>query len=138
MKDILKLIVKYKLSLFAVLLLLYLSFNNARDYDDMSFLIFKHADKVIHFLMYFGVGSAIYTDYCWLLRKKATIISVISVAVLAIVTELGQTYLTETRSGDIFDFLCNIAGGITAMAVAPWIAKTYFKFVDYVRGIFKQ
>ena len=100
--------------------------------------MFKHADKVIHFFMYFGVGAAIYTDYCWLLRKTATIISVISVVVLAIVTELGQTYLTETRSGDIFDFLCNIAGGITAMAVAPWIAKTYFKFVDYVRGIFKQ
>ena len=100
--------------------------------------MFKHADKVIHFLMYFGVGAAIYTDYCWLLRKKASIISVISVVVLAIITELGQTYLTETRSGDIFDFLCNIAGGISAMAVAPWIAKIYFKFVDYVRGIFKQ
>ena len=137
-RVVMSLLNKYKLSMFAVALLLYLSFTNAQEFDDSALLMFKHADKVIHFFMYFGVSAALYADFSWLQRKKTSIIAISTTTLLAILTELGQTYFTETRSGDIFDFLCNIAGGITAMAAAPWIAKTYFKFVDYVRGIFKQ
>ena len=127
---------KYKLSMFAIALLLYLSFANANEFDNSAFLLFKHADKVIHFLMYFGVSAALYTDFCWLHRKKATIVSISTTTLLAILTELGQTYITETRSGDIFDFLCNIAGGMAAMSVAPQIANIYFKFINYVRKLF--
>ena len=127
---------KYKLSMFAIALLLYLSFANANEFDNSAFLLFKHADKVIHFLMYFGVSAALYTDFCWLPRKKATIVSISITTLLSALTELGQTYLTETRSGDIFDFLCNIAGGIVAMFTAPYVAKIYFIFISYVRKLF--
>ena len=119
---------KYKLSMFAIALLLYLSFANT----DM----FPYADKVIHFLMYFGVALALYIDFIWLKRKGATILSMAITSLLAAMTELGQLYLTDTRSGDIFDFLCNIAGGVMAMIVAPYTANLYFKFINYVRKLF--
>lgn len=135
-RVVMSLLNKYKLSMFAVALLLYLSFTNAQEFDDSALLMFKHADKVIHFLMYFGVSAAMYADFSWLQRKKATIIAISTTTLLAILTELGQTYFTETRSGDIFDFLCNIAGGISAMLVAPQIANIYFKFINYVRKLF--
>ena len=135
-RVVMTLLNKYKLSMFAIALLLYLSFANANEFDNSAFLLFKHADKVIHFLMYFGVSAALYVDFCWLSRKRATIISISITILLAALTELGQIYLTETRSGDIFDFLCNIAGGMTAMLVAPQIANIYFKFINYVRKLF--
>ena len=135
-RVVMSLLNKYKLSMFAIALLLYLSFANAQEFDNSAFLMFKHADKVIHFLMYFGVSAALYTDFCWLPRKKATIVSISITTLLSALTELGQTYLTETRSGDIFDFLCNIAGGMAAMSVAPQIANIYFKFINYVRKLF--
>ena len=135
-RVVMSLLNKYKLSMFAVALLLYLSFTNAQEFDDSALLMFKHADKVIHFLMYFGVSAALYTDFSWLQRKKASIIAISTTTLLAILTELGQTYFTETRSGDIFDFLCNIAGGMVAMLVAPQIANIYFKFINYVRKLF--
>ena len=135
-RVVMTLLNKYKLSMFAIALLLYLSFANANTFDNSVILMFKHADKVIHFLMYFGVASALYADFCWLPRKWANVISVSATTLLAVFTELGQTYFTDTRSGDIFDFLCNIAGGMAAMLVAPQIANIYFKFINYVRKLF--
>ncbi|MBR5533048.1 MAG: VanZ family protein [Bacteroidales bacterium] len=127
---------KYKLSMFAIALLLYLSFANTDSFDDVKVLMFPYADKVIHFLMYFGVALALYIDFIWLKRKGATILSMAITSLLAAMTELGQLYLTDTRSGDIFDFLCNIAGGVMAMIVAPYTANLYFKFINYVRKLF--
>ncbi|MBR5240532.1 MAG: VanZ family protein, partial [Muribaculaceae bacterium] len=93
---------KYKLSMFAIALLLYLSFANTDSFDDVKVLMFPYADKVIHFLMYFGVALALYIDFIWLKRKGATILSMAITSLLAAMTELGQLYLTDTRSGDIF------------------------------------
>ena len=135
-RTVIETINRYKLSMFAIALLLYLSFADAHTFDNSFLMTFKHSDKVIHFFMYFGVASALYADFCWLSRKKATLISLTITTLLAILTELGQLYFTETRDGDIFDFLCNIAGGMVAMLVAPQIANIYFKFINYVRKLF--
>ena len=135
-KSVVKILNNYKLSMIAITLLLYLSFNNAENYEDMSFMIFPHADKVIHFLMYFGVASALYIDFIWLERKRATILSLAIIVLLAGATEVGQQLFTDSRNGDIWDFLCNISGGTVAMIVAPYTAKTYFKFINYVRKLF--
>ena len=136
-KSVIKIVNSYKLSMVAIALLLYLSFNNAHEYDNLTLFIFPHADKVIHFLMYFGVASALYIDFIWLNRKRATTIVLILTVLLAGVTEVGQQLLTDTRSGDILDFVCNIAGGVVATSLAPYTAKLYFRFINYVRGVFK-
>ncbi|MBR4119687.1 MAG: VanZ family protein [Bacteroidales bacterium] len=136
-KSVIKIVNSYKLSMVAIALLLYLSFNNAHEYDNLTLFIFPHADKVIHFLMYFGVASALYIDFIWLNRKRATSIVLILTVLLAGVTEVGQQLLTDTRSGDIWDFVCNIMGGVIATSLAPYTAKLYFKFINYVRGVFK-
>lgn len=135
-KSVVKILNNYKLSMIAIALLLYLSFNDAETYDGMSFMMFPHADKLIHFLMYFGVASALYIDFIWLGRKHATTLTFAIIALLAGATELGQHLLTDSRNGDIWDFLCNITGGIAAMCIAPHTAKTYFKFINYVRKLF--
>ena len=136
-KSVIKMVNSYKLSMIAIALLLYLSFNDANKYDNLSFLMFPHADKVIHFLMYFGVASALYIDFIWLNRKRATSLVLAITVLLAGVTEVVQQHLTDTRSGDVWDFVCNVIGGVVAMSLAPHTANLYFKFINYVRGVFK-
>lgn len=136
-KNVIKIVNSYKLSMVAIVLLLYLSFNNVHEYDSLSFLMFPHADKVVHFIMYYGVASALYIDFIWMGRKLSTIIVLVTILLLAGVTEVGQQLLTDTRSGDILDFVCNIAGGVVATSLAPYTAKLYFRFINYVRGVFK-
>lgn len=133
--NVIKVINQYKLSMIAVALLLFLSFSNAQTFDTPNFMMFEHADKVIHFLMYFGVTSALYIDFAWLSRKKASIVAFAIMVILALLTEVGQEQLTTTRSGDLYDFLINIAGGCAALIIAPATAKLYFKLIDYVRKL---
>ncbi|MBR3609071.1 MAG: VanZ family protein [Bacteroidales bacterium] len=136
-KNVIKIVNSYKLSMVAIALLLYLSFNNVHEYDSLSFLMFPHADKVVHFIMYYGVASALYIDFIWMGRKLSSVIALATILLLAGVTEVGQQLLTETRSGDIWDFIFNILGGVVAMYLAPYTQKLYFRFINYVRGVFK-
>lgn len=136
-KNVIKIVNSYKLSMVAIALLLYLSFNNVHEYDSLSFLMFPHADKVVHFIMYYGVASALYIDFIWMGRKLSSIIALVTILLLAGVTEVGQQLLTDTRSGDIWDFIFNILGGVVATSLAPYTAKLYFRFINYVRGVFK-
>lgn len=136
-KSVINIVIKYRLSMIAIILLLYLSFRNGEELNVPKFLIFEHADKFVHFIMYFGVTSALFIDLIWVARKKAILIISAIIVVLALLTEIGQEIFTDTRNGDIYDFLCNIAGGMVALIVAPYTSKFYFTLKKYVRGFFK-
>ena len=136
-KSVINIVIKYRLSMIAIILLLYLSFRNGEELNVPKFLIFEHADKFVHFIMYFGVTSALFIDLIWVARKKAILIISAIIVVLALLTEIGQEIFTDTRNGDIYDFLCNIAGGMVALIVAPYTSKFYFTLKKSVRGFFK-
>lgn len=136
-KSVINIVIKYRLSMIAIILLLYLSFRNGEELNVPKFLIFEHADKFVHFIMYFGVASALFIDLVWLARRKAILIISAIIVALALLTEIGQEFFTYTRSGDIYDFLCNIAGGVTALILAPYTSKIYFTLKEYVRNFFR-
>lgn len=136
-KSVINIVIKYRLSMIAIILLFYLSFRNGEELNIPNFLTFEHADKLVHFIMYFGVASALFIDLSWLARKKAMLIISTIIVALALLTEIGQEIFTDTRNGDIYDFLCNIAGGLVALFTAPFTSKIYFTLKEYVRGFFR-
>lgn len=137
--GLVKFAIKYKLSIFAIALLFFLSLGEADLFDnDIALFQLENMDKIIHTIMYFGVTSALYVDLIDKPRKKAFIIIVSTVTVLAFLTEAGQELFTQTRSGDIFDFCCNLLGSVLALILAKYTSNLYFKTINHVRNIFKR
>ena len=94
-----------------------------------NFILFKNADKLVHFLMYFGLASVYYLDYAKSrlphhthLEGELTII--FTAIVLSGFMEIAQE-LTGVRTMDLWDFIANSAGCITAFA----FIKLYFMHV---------
>lgn len=104
----------------AILILSFIKTGEGAEYP-----LFPHADKAVHAAMYFALAAA----FCYDSRKSAyrgrPLASMLGciVAALAIgaVTELGQEYLTDYRSGDIYDLLADAAGGVAGAATATYI-----------------
>ena len=75
---------------------------------------FPHADKVVHFTMYFILGILLIND---ITRKETRILTwkknMLLIAVLliyGILTEIVQYYFIPSRDGDFFDFMANALG----------------------------
>lgn len=106
----------------AVLILSFAKIEGGPDYP-----LFPHADKAVHALMYFALTAA----FCYDMREKMRRHKYISpmlkcigaASVIGILTELGQEYLTDYRSGDIYDFFADAAGSILGTATAIYIIR---------------
>ncbi len=90
---------------------------------DVSFEI-PHLDKLIHAIMMGGLVGAIAFDYKRAERQRQLTFSFMSkvalcVMVACIADELAQAYLTDSRSGDIFDLLADWTGVWVAVFTAP-------------------
>ena len=107
------------------LLVAYLSLS-PRPFGESHFFFFENADKVVHFLMYFGLASVYYLDYAKSrlphhthLEGEASIIA--TAIVLGGFMEIAQE-LTGVRTMDLWDFIANTAGALAAFA----FIKLYF------------
>ena len=123
----------YLCSILAIGLLLYLSFFKPPTIESVS--LFEHLDKVVHFLMYLGVGSALWFDYLRSHKNKMQngyLVGLVFPILLGGVIELLQEYATTYRGGEWGDFLSNSLGVLGAFFFArfflkPLLAKYYFK-----------
>lgn len=84
-----------------------------------NILHFAHADKLLHFLIFFGLEwLALYESVSHELSpprfRQRVIISGIVIAYAA-GTEILQLLFANKREGDIFDFLADIAGILLAL-----------------------
>ncbi len=95
-------------------------------FPSSSFINIPHFDKVVHFGIFFIWGIFIFSElnyrFSWSRRKIAVITSTL-VAVYGGVIELLQHYCLVSRSGDYFDFLADILGGIVAVGLFAWLKK---------------
>ena len=113
---------KYGFSILAVLLLLVLSFFKPPSIDPPPSLL--PLDKIVHFLMYFGVAGALWFDY---LRgngnkmKRGYGVAFGFPLVLGGVIELVQEYATSYRGGEWGDFLANSLGVVAALFLARYV-----------------
>lgn len=116
----------------AVLLLSFIKIKGGSEYP-----LFPHADKCVHAIMYFALTAA----FCYDSREKmrrhrymSYMLTCIGAAsAIGIITELGQEYLTDYRSGDIYDFFADAAGSILGAATAIYIIRRNDKTVKKTR-----
>ena len=87
--------------------------------------LFEGADKVVHFLMFFGLTVIVLLD---LKRHKGALTPKAMIAVWAIVTlfagadEAAQSSMGLGRTSDILDFASDCAGVLTA-TVGMWLFR---------------
>jgi len=120
---------KYPLSLCCLLLIGVLSF--APFFPETPLNRVKFIDKWTHFIMYGGTCSVIWWEY---LRQHAAIDyhklllwAVVGMIILGGLVELGQAYLTTTRSGEWLDFLADSVGVLLGTLVGLLQNYCFFK-----------
>lgn len=109
-------------SILIALIILYLSLSNPHTFDKVPIVKIPHIDKIVHFLMYFGLMSVIIFENRKLI-KNARQLFLISLIPLfyGILMEVLQSVFTTMRTGDIFDVVFNTIGIFTSLLLSFWI-----------------
>ncbi len=83
-------------------------------------------DKIVHFGMFFMMGVFLCAELRYqtsLSYTKTTILTVILVAIYGGIIEVLQHYIFIKRSGDYYDLIADILGGLIAALIFPWLKK---------------
>lgn len=118
----------YNKTILITLFVLFLSLYNVNTFIPHSFYLFKNEDKVIHLLMYFGITIVLLFESYLANPRSVNKMLLLNIFPLFIggMVELMQTYLTQFRSGDWFDFFADAAGVILADIVFKYIKDFNF------------
>lgn len=105
-------------SVLVALVILYLSLADSKSFDKVPFLNIPHLDKIIHFLMYFGLMSVIVFEH----RKSINVRTKLFLIALipffyGILMEILQLVITASRSGSIYDVLANSTGILVSILI---------------------
>ncbi len=97
-----------------ILVILYASLSSPDDIPKI--VLFSHADKIVHFLMYFGL-SILLLVACFRNRVqlKSLILSTSISFFVGLLMEFLQYSLTTTRSASVYDILFNFLGSFTGV-----------------------
>ena len=118
-------------SILIALVILYLSTTESENLEPPGFLDFQHADKVIHFLMYFAFMLVLSFDNRVIIEKKKNIFFIgIIPFVFGLVMEACQELFTLTRGADIFDALSNTLGILFAALIWTYLSALFKKDSD--------
>ena len=101
----------YTLSILVILIINYLSFFTPPE-NNMPTI--PYMDKIVHLCMYGGLTCVLWSQYFWCHKciKWSHLIvgGIICPIVMSGLIEIGQSTLTETRSGEWMDFVANTTG----------------------------
>ncbi len=130
----------YHKTLIISLLILFLSLANFDKSPTPTLLRFEHADKVVHFIMYFTLSIVFMLEFYYSRNKSITKKNILTINLIPLVMSISfefiQEYFTATRSGSIYDEIFNIFGIISAIFVfrlikdykiVQWLIKFPFK-----------
>ncbi|WP_108822479.1 VanZ family protein [Dysgonomonas sp. Marseille-P4361] len=100
----------------------------SKDIPDVGFDFFIPADKIVHFLMYFGLSLVASFNYIY--DKNGNII-ILKLIIFAIcipilyggVIEIIQDNYFQGRSGDWYDFLADTLGAIASIPFSLWFRR---------------
>lgn len=97
-------------SVLTALAILYLSLANSSTFDKVPLINIPHIDKIVHFLMYFGLMSVIILEHKSSVRNIASLFRLALIPVAyGILMEILQMF-TVSRSGNIADAFADFAG----------------------------
>lgn len=124
---------KNKFSILVALIIMYLSLANAHTFDKVPEFNIPGFDKIVHFMMYFGLMLMIIIENRKSLKsvRQLFFIGLIPLS-YGILLEFMQAGLTATRNGDFFDALSDCAGILGAILICLWIKplkKEIFKAI---------
>jgi len=115
--------ISYYKSLVIFLMILYASIVPSPEIEKVKWLNITNIDKPVHFLMYFTFSFILIYD---LLRSRPTfsnmkiyLISFLTAIFYGGILEILQSVATNSRSGDIFDFLFDTSGAL--LAILLWM-----------------
>jgi VanZ family protein len=98
------------------------------DIPDMEFRFFIPTDKIVHFLMFFGLAGVASINYIHYKKEHIIILKLIVFAILipviygGLIEIMQAEYFTE-RTGDWFDFLADALGVIASLPVSLWFRR---------------
>lgn len=89
---------------------------------------FEHMDKVVHFLMYFGLSFVASFGYIYGEKGRIIILKMIVFAFILPILyggliEVLQYRYFEGRSGDWFDFLADFLGSLAVLPLALYFRR---------------
>lgn len=129
MNRVINIIKTHPIFLFALLIILYLSFMEVGGLPSSKFFEFKRADIIIHFLMYSFLSFALFIESSYRatnisVRNKPWVFIFILISFGAVVEILQP--IVSNRSCEFFDFTANILGviwGYYFHCIIRWILK---------------
>lgn len=117
--TIIKVIPPYLPTLLILGTICYISLNANPLPDDTRWLLFKGADKLIHFIMYIALTGTFCFDYYRRDSHRHALPTLIWALLAAIliggILEIMQWQMALGREGDYIDFIANTLGAITGI-----------------------
>ena len=117
-----------------VVLISVLSLMPSGSFNESIFL-FKHQDKVIHFVFYFIYALLFHRFLFKVIECRLATMALISGVVPVVfsgIIEITQEYLISNRHADFFDFIFNIAGAVAGVYLYQLVIRQRF-FKLYVK-----
>lgn len=98
------------------------------DIPEVKFTFFVPTDKIVHFLMYFGLAGVASFNYIYARKGKIIILKLIVFAILIPIIyggliEIVQNNYFPERSGDWYDFLADILGALASLPFSFWFRR---------------
>ena len=110
------------LSILVALFIMYLSLASSETFKNVPFSKIPQFDKVVHFLMYFGLMSSILFENRKTLKKTRDFFLISLIPLFyGILMEILQGVLTITRSASFFDAVFDETGIIVCILLWLWI-----------------
>jgi VanZ family protein len=114
-------------SILLTLVIIFLSFARAETFSGVNVLGISHLDKIVHACMYFTLMAVLLYENRSALNKSINFILLAIIPFgLGSLIELLQSWLTDTREGDIRDVIFNLLGIVLA-GLAWWIIQRHRK-----------
>lgn len=99
-----------------------------KDVPEIDFFLFIPTDKIVHFLMYFGLSGVASFNYIYDKRGKIIILKLILFALLVPIIyggliEILQSKYFPGRTGDWYDFWADALGAIASLPFSFWFRR---------------
>jgi VanZ family protein len=113
-------------SIITAIVIMYLSMASSQTFDEVPKFVFQIPgyDKLVHFLMYFALMSAIIIENRKSLKNTGRffLIGLIPLS-YGIIIEILQSTLTATRSGSVYDALADALGILVSIMIGTFFLK---------------
>ncbi len=117
---------RYYLTLLVIIAVLYLSL--CRNVSSETWLDIPYLNKIAHCVMYMGLmGTFCFDIYRQKFSSPQTVKCILSgfvfVVILGVLLEILQSYVTEYRTGDMYDVIANVIGAVLGVVVGICVSR---------------